>query len=395
MSIVTISCKKKKEEMAQPATGTTQEQPVTYLSKSEFLSSYTALQFAILGLAQPELKPLLTQVKYDVNNYKILYKTKYKGNTVIASSLLSVPKGSVKWPILSYQHGTTFDNAEAPTSSDYEKLATAAMASMGYITLAPDYLGLGSSLGITHPYYVAEYSASAVRDLVEAAKEFLKEENIAHSNQLFLAGYSQGGNVTLASAKNIEANPIPGLNLTATAAGAGGYNMNYIFKLITTLENYPSPNYIAYIVQAYRTAYDWSTPLSYYFREPYASRIPSLINGQTPSGTVNDKLTTILDSLLQPNFVTSVSNGTDAVFLNALTKNSLHNWRPTKPLRFYHGTKDEVVPYVDSDSTYHHMLSLGSTSVDFIPLVDKDHGSGVIPMLADVLPWFNSFLSTP
>jgi pimeloyl-ACP methyl ester carboxylesterase len=391
------SCKKKREEpVVEPKPVKITEYNFTYLHKSEFLQSRNVFAIRILLNTQPDFTSLLSQTKYDVEDYYIEYKTKYKGEEVVASGRLSVPKGGSRpWPIVSYHHGTSFDNASVPSQSLYEGVAVSAIASMGYVALAPDYLGFGSSLGkLTHPYYVAQYSASVVRDFIEAAKEFLMYKQVAHSEKLFLVGYSQGGNVTLAAAKDIESRPISGLVLTASAPGAGGYNLNGIFRTITSQKTYPSPNYLAYIVQSFRTAYDWSTPLSSYFREPYATRIPSLINGTTKSGAVNDGLTEELDSLFQFGFVDAVSGGSDTMFINALTNNNLHNWKPEKPMRFYHGTKDEIVPYSDTDSTYKHMLRLGATKLSLFPLPDKNHGNGVAPMLTDVLPWFNSFVET-
>src|SRR3712207_9335251 len=63
-----------------------------------------------------------------------------------------------------------------------------------------------------------------------SVKEFLKKENIAFNDNLFLAGYSEGGYVTLAAAQEIENNPEHNLKLTGAAAGAGGYELTEMLK---------------------------------------------------------------------------------------------------------------------------------------------------------------------
>lgn len=388
LALPILSCKKKTEEIIAPQA----EPKISYLHSYALVDSTQASTYATLQIFQPELAPLLKKAKHSTNNYKIFYNTLYKGKKIVASGLISLPKGSTHWPILSFHHGTIFDNAIAPSNSNYEKLVTGAMASVGFITLSPDYIGFGSSLGIVHPYYVSEYSARTVRDLIEAAKELLIVLNVNHNGQLFMSGYSQGGNVTMAAAKSIEKEPIVSLELTASAVGAGGYNLIGIFNEISAKDSFPSPNYIAYIIQSFRTTYGWNTPLNYFFQEPYATRIPDLIDGTTSSGVVNSQLTIKLDTLLQPNFVKAVQQGTDTKFIAALNTNSLYDWKPAKPIRFYHGTSDEIVPYTDSENTFKYMQQLGANNVSFVSLPGKNHETGVVPMLLDVFDWFNSYL---
>ncbi len=389
-----FSCKKKKEDVRPEVV------PVEVAPSGPYLVSITKVRTQTMGAISliirnfaPTLVPLLPEMNYDVDTYKIRYKTTYKGNATIASGIICVPRtDTVLFPTLSFQHGTLFDVAEVPSNSFIQQVQISALASAGYFSLSPDYLGFDSVTRFMHPYYIAQYSANAVRDMLLASEEFSKMKNIKLNKQLFLAGYSQGGNVTMAAMKSIESKPVGNFELTASAAGAGGYNLNGIFKTITARDSFPSPNYIAYIVQSFRISNDWNTPLSYYFKEPFASRIPNLINGTTSANTINANLSERLDTLLQQNFIASVKNGTDLQFSNALSVNSLYDWKPNTPLRLYHGDQDEVVPFSDSDSTYRHMLNLGATSVSFVPLPNQDHSSGALPMVSDVLVWFNSLV---
>lgn len=387
-----LFCKKKEENKVEPQPPEIEKSSTGFLVDTASVGSYSDSAIKEVIGYFPDLKMLQGEIKYNVKAYKITYRTNYKGNEVIASGLICVPQtGNIRFPVFSYQHGTIFKDNEAPTEDPIQQIQIGALASAGYLAVAPDYLGFGTANQLQHPYYEANYSANAVRHLLLAAKEFAKLLKIDLSGQLYLAGYSQGGNVTMASLKSLEKEPIEGLTVTASAAGAGGYNLLEIFHTIFAKQVYASPNYLGYVIQSYRTAYDFAQPLSYYFKEPYASKIPSMYNGSFTGGEINAQLTTQLNDLIQPNFIMAITNGTDVEMRNALTKNSLHDWKPTKPLRFYHGDADEVVPFSDTDSTYKHMKALGATQVTFIPLPGKKHGTGALPMIADALTWFKSF----
>jgi hypothetical protein len=56
----------------------------------------------------------------------------------------------------------------------------------------------------------------------------------------------------------------------------------------------------------------------------------------------------------------------------------------------YHGTADEAVFFQTSQTTYSRFIAAGSTQLTFIPIPGGTHGTSVIPMMLDVLPWFES-----
>ena len=127
--------------------------------------------------------------------YKVTYHTKYKGEHIIVSGLVVLPQTTVSVGMLSFQHGTIAAHDEAPSVqplNSTELIYYAALSTMGFITTIPDYIGFGASADVMHPYYVEEYTAGAVIDLLKAAKELAREKNVTFNEKLFLAGYSQG-----------------------------------------------------------------------------------------------------------------------------------------------------------------------------------------------------------
>lgn len=340
------------------------------------------------GLHQDDIAALL---KYDVQPYTLTYMTTYKGEPVEASGLLMVPMNITgEVPVLSLQHGTTFNKDDAP-SLDGGFKGIELFASAGYVAIMPDFIGYGESASIFHPYYDREHSASAVIDMVKATREFLNKENIVFSEKLFLAGYSEGGYVTLAAAKEIENNLDHHLTVSAMAAGAGGYDLTEMLKGITASDFYAYPAYLAFVLMSYNETYDWDKPLTYFFQAPYAEALSQYMNGSYGGSYINSKLTTQIPSLLDPEFLARLKTSEGEQELkNALQDNSVAGWRTDIPTKLYHGTKDEIIPYQNSEITLEKFKAAGSADITLTLIPGGTHGSSFGPMLEEFIPWFLS-----
>ena len=224
----------------------------------------------------------LNKLQYDVEIFKVTYKTTYMGEEIDASALVSLPKNAPSAPIVSFQHGTISGHSQAPTALglyDSESVLYSALASPGFIAVAPDFIGFGSSKNVLHPYYVEEATANAVRDAVRAARDLAADEGISFNGKLFLAGYSEGGYATMATHKSIEESPLEQMQLVASFPSSGGYDIKAMQEYFWGLETYEQPFYLAFVAQAYKITYDWSQPLTDVFNQPYAGKIPALLNG--------------------------------------------------------------------------------------------------------------------
>jgi pimeloyl-ACP methyl ester carboxylesterase len=347
--------------------------------------SYQTLSSFVNSVGQKKVGKLL---KYGVRSYTVYYETKWKGKTVKASGLLLVPLGTNEpAPLISVQHGTSFSKDEAPTASPYTGMEL--FASAGYIVLMPDYLGYGSSSEIFHPYYDKAYSALAVIDMITASKEFLLREKIGFNDKLFLAGYSEGGYVTLAAAAEIENNVSYDLKVTAVAAGAGGYDLTHMLKGITTNAFYSYPAYLAFVLMSYNNTYDWGNPLTYYFKKTYADALTKYMGGGYSGWTINSHLTTDLPTLFEPNFYSDLKKADGQLTLkSALKKNTVGGWKTKTPIRLYHGTKDEIIPFKNSEGTLKSFHDTGSSHVTLTAIPGGTHGSSLLPMMEQFIPWF-------
>ena len=88
--------------------------------------------------------------RYDVASYRIEYlTTDGQGKPITASGLICVPIKRLgrASPLVSYQHGTTFRDAEAPSNNAVASEPAPVMAALGAIVVAADYVGYGASKG--------------------------------------------------------------------------------------------------------------------------------------------------------------------------------------------------------------------------------------------------------
>ena len=389
MSSLLLNCRNT-EEAAVPVAEETPAANKYFLSATEGEeTARTTLQFFATGFGQSAISALL---KYDVKTYTLVYSTTYRGSPVEASGLIMVPVGMKdKAPIVSVQHGTTFEKDEAPSvRGGFQGMEF--FASAGYVTIMPDYLGYGKSASLFHPYYDRKHAASTVIDLIKAAKEFLASEDIPVSEKLFLAGYSEGGYVTLAATKEIDTNPVHGLKASAVAVGAGGYDLPEMLKEITTNTYYAYPSYLAFVLMAYNHTYEWNKPLDYFFKERYADALSNYLNGDYSGGYINSRLTTHVPGLFNPVFFEALHNPHGELRLkSALMENSVAGWKTQIPIKMFHGTKDEIIPYQNSEITLDKFRKAGSENVSLTLIQGGTHGNSFERMLRQFIPWFLSF----
>ncbi len=227
--------------------------------------------------------------------------------------------------------------------------------------------------------------------MLKATKFYLGDQKIAHNNNMFLVGYSEGGYVTMAAQKEIETNPAHQLTLTAAAEGAGGYDLTGMLSQVATATNYSNPSFLAFILQAYNTTYGWNRPLTDYFQQPYATNMPGLFDGTKNIDAINNALHPNPAELFNPAFYANLTNPAGETQLKqALAANSFPNWYPKSPTRLYHGTADEAVFYQTSETTFNRFKAAGATNVQFISIPGGMHRTSVMPMMIDALPWIES-----
>lgn len=353
----------------------------------------------ILGLGLP------FTAEYDVQFYKVLYTTTDAfGQPDTASGVVGVPIATDEFvfPVGIYNHGTVGEReAVVSRPGNRERFIVAAFGTKGYVTVAPDYLGLGDNAG-RHPYVHAATEASAGRDMIIAVKKWLAEDDIvAVNDQLFITGYSQGGHAAAALHHDIATNPgDDGLTVTSATHLSGPYSISEV--MVGTLfqeGNATLPGYIAYTYISYNYVYGLFDSLSQAFVEPYLEPIQRFADQETSL----DQFNTELDQLLQANgdrleavFQDSIRavlrSGDPTHPINiALADNDTYDWAPEEPTLIYYCTQDEQVPFQNALLADSVMRANGSTSITLETGGPLSHGECVFPALVRTIEFWEQY----
>ncbi len=345
----------------------------------------------IFSLYSPRIQEIKAEIKYNIDIYRVTYKTKYKGKTITASGLVSVPQTDDKLPVLSFQNFTNTLYSEAPSKSPdnivYQSMTT--IASMGYVVAIADYPGFGISEYIDHPYMLKDETTPSVIDMLYAVEEIINEQKQHINNNLYLIGYSQGAWATINALQFLETQT-DHFNVKCTATGGGPYNLNIMLDYIMNNDEYSEPYYIANMFNAYANNYNSSFNLNTIFRSPYNKKIPSLFDGYHTGDQINRDLSVKVKELFTKDFL-EISNK-DEYIKEYLTKNSIESWNTSSLIKLYHGKDDTSIPQdmmFDAAQTLSEDNTANS-SVATITLDGESHNSAMLPMIIDAIIWFNN-----
>ncbi len=336
---------------------------------------------------------LVLPLTHDVQVVHIEYQTvDFTGDFINASGALALPRTERAFPLLSIQHGTVTRRDQVASVHPLnlaEGLVGLIMASSGYVTALPDYPGLGVST-ILHPYLHGKSLGTAVVDFLRATRSYCRENGAELNGQVFLTGYSEGGYATMAAQKEIETHYAEEFPLTAVAPMAGPYDVVGTFEQIVQKEVYNWPANLAFFVTAYDHIYSWNR-LTEIFRSPYGEKMPDLFDGTKSFGEINSQLPTQLFELFNRSIAEAYFAGGEEEFRRRLTENSLLDWTPRTPIRMFHGSADETVPYQNSLTALDRLQANGATSIELITIPGGTHDTAALFSFLGMMTWFNTF----
>jgi pimeloyl-ACP methyl ester carboxylesterase len=344
--------------------------------------------------------PLFTN---GVNLYKVVYSTPdVNGDPSLASGLLCVPDVlTKKYPVLCYQHGTSSDREDVPSRLNGEADLPILFCGMGYLTVAPDYLGLGDSPGY-HPYVHAETEASAGVDMIRAGREFAQQEGVAFNEQVFVTGYSQGGHAAMALHRKLETELSSEFQVAAASPMSGPYSIGEVMReLILQEEVYYFPAYIPNTIVGYQTAYgNLYNDLTDVFKPEYAALIQKYIDEEVDLFNLNLGLIFALQTqegasipvkMMYQAVVDSVMSDSLHPINLALKDNNVYDWAPQAPTRLVYCMNDDQVPFENALLAESVMQANGAAEVNaYDPYPSGDHGSCVEPAVFYTVLFFST-----
>lgn len=279
--------------VASPARGTLLQRPPQLVS----LAYAPELLYQLNALAGWQLLASGTTLICDVAVYHIRYATVGGRNEETeASAALMVPLGldaacRGKRPLVLYAHGTTtdrdFDISDLQDPRSAEGLIMAALfASQGYIVIAPDFAGYGSSTLPYHPYLNADQQSKDMIDALRAARTALPTVAAPLTDDgegLYITGYSQGGYVAMATHRAMQA---AGMTVTASAPMSGPYAMAaFVDAVFFGRVSSGSTVSAALLITSYQRSYgNVYASAGDVFEAQYAPDIETLLPSMTPRG---------------------------------------------------------------------------------------------------------------
>lgn len=333
-----------------------------------------------------------TPARTGVTLYRVTYPSvipERANRPTVASGLLAVPDGGgAALPVVSYQHGTVYGKQEVPSFPDQSpetQLMLAQFAGQGYVVVGADYFGLGTS---TEPegYMVKASHQQATYDMLTASRAVLATFGVG-TGDLFLAGWSQGGFVTLALLEKLEALGVP-VRAAATASapvdifGALNGFLNFPRAIdapwIGTLFILSSFSFETYygvpgLARSVLTdaAYDVSRRL--YERQPVeASEVP-----------------TDLHALIRPEYF-DPQFFADSAFGRLCLATEAYRTVTRTPVRTYYGTADEVITPGFGQLAMTWQKAMGNDTVEAVPTGDTTHRGTFATAVPQWKAWFDA-----
>ncbi|MGB1004145.1 MAG: T9SS type A sorting domain-containing protein [Salibacteraceae bacterium] len=354
------------------------------------LGFYSRIGVSFLGLTNPE---------YDLNLYKVTYNTiDLNGNSTIASGMIAVPinPNCDSVPIALYGHGVVANKQDVPSRDNFEATLGKAIATRGFVTAMPDYLGLGDNPGL-HPFQHAESEAQVSIDIIRAAKELITDSlSYTFNNQIFISGYSQGGHTAMATHKYIEDNNLESeFNIVASTPLSGAFHASSTqARVLLDDMVFGNQGFVVYMIMAYQEVYGgiYNTP-SDFLQSPYDVTIPPLLDGTHDLSEINDSLPNQASLYLNPtflaNFLADSSTQTSAMW-QALLDNDNYDWKPNKHLKMFYCRGDESVFPENSENAYDAMVANGANLVFKEDLGNASHTGCIVGAINNSIEFFQS-----
>ena len=272
------------------------------------------------------------------------------GNPCTLSGTITVDKTLIKdnkpyHGILLYNHFTIYATTQAPSRGAVEFPTGAAFTN--FIVVAPDYYGFGITEKEPQAYCISRANGRASLDAYLAAKRLIEDLQVKKGNDFVIAGYSEGGQTTMAVLREISERH-PEIKVKRAFAGDGPYDINSMYDAIT--QGYTEmPSTVCNVLYAYnhfcRLGYD----IHDYLKDPVAKNFDEwFLSKQNKRRALDEELIkTKKTSDICTDAVLNTNSSLSRRFKEAFSADALTSgWTPRKDfdVMLFHDTKDDVVP---------------------------------------------------
>lgn len=338
-----------------------------------------------------------TPARNAVRLYRITYSSVVpeRGNKpIVATGLVAVPDfAGTSFPMVSYQHGTVYGKQEVPSFPDQSpetQLAIAQFAGQGYVVIGADYFGMGVS---TEPegYMVKGSHQQATYDMLIASRAVLHHMKLG-SSDLFLAGWSQGGFVTMAFLEKLESAGVP-VRAAATASAPVD-----VFVALNGFLNFPRKIDASWVTTLFILS---SFSFEHYYGVPGLARsvladahyeIARKAYERLPFNAADvptDLKQMVRAEYFDPQFFAASAYG------RLVAQTTAYRWIIRTPVRNYYGEADEAIStgLGQLAMTYQRAIGNGNPQVDAVSTGETTHRGTFAKAVPQWKAWFDQLAS--
>ncbi|AFL86852.1 hypothetical protein Terro_0511 [Terriglobus roseus DSM 18391] len=335
-----------------------------------------------------------TPARNAVKMYRITYSSvaPERGNKpVTATGLLAIPDTSgASFPMVSYQHGTVYGKQQVPSfpeQSPETALMLAQFAGQGYVVIGADYFGMGIS-SEPEGYMVKASHQQATYDMLTASRAVLAQMKIA-TPKLFIAGWSQGGFVTMAFLEKLESAGVPVAGAATASAPVD------VFVALSGYLDFPRKNDADWLPTLFLLS---SFSFEHYYGVPGLAR--SVLNDayydvarkayeKQPFDAT--QIPTDLHKLVRAEYFNPEFFANSAYGRLIAEKTNAYRWVIKSPVRNYYGETDEAItPGVGQlVKTYQMAMGSGNTVVDAVSTGKTSHRGTYATAVPQWKIWFD------
>ena len=332
--------------------------------------------------------PGAIQVENGVRLFRLVYRSQIKGQAIDASALVAVPdtQNPARGLVL-YLRGSEVTRDAAPTTPNAIWTTEAAVfGGNGFATVVPDYIGFGASPS-PQAFLLTEENVADFRAALAAAQTAL---NMPQRTPLYVTGFSQGGQLSAALHRDLEARPMRGYELRGTVAVAGPHELvrSFAARIEEPLaRNRIAMGYVAWA--AYTFAWREGRSLEEVFAPAYVAQVPRWFGGSVPMQELMAQSPQSISDLLRPEFLQSMRTDKDFWFNRLVRESETYEWAPRAPLHIVLGTADFNVDPAATRIFYEHAKSRGG-NVSILELPGLNHQQTGAAAYAPALAWFGA-----
>lgn len=281
-------------------------------------------------------------VKSGVRLYRLVYRSQVRGQAIEASALVAVPDTpEAPRGVAVYLRGSDIPRNAAPTTPNAIWTTEAAVfGGNGFATVIPDYIGFGASPS-PQAFLLTDENVADFRAALTAAREAL---DLNRRMPLFLTGFSQGGQLSAALHRDLEARPLNGYALRGTVSVAGPHELVRSFAVRLEEPMARNPMAIGYVAwAAYSFAWREGRPLEEVFAPAYVAQVPRWFGGSMTVRELLGEAPGHAAELFRPEFLQALRTDRDFWFNRMVRENETYDWAPRAPLQIILGTADDQV----------------------------------------------------